>query len=90
VRRPVKHRDALKLDVTAIGRVEAAQAVEQCRLARAVRADQAEDLALCEVERDAVQRDDATEPQCNIADIEQRVAAHRSSLVGSEPAGLSF
>ena len=80
VRRPVEQRAALEQDFAAVGRVEAAEAIEQCRLAGAVGADQAEDLALFQLERDAVERDDAAEPHRDIANLEQRGAAHPSSL----------
>ena len=66
VRRAVEQRAALEQDLASVGRVEAAEAIEQCRLAGAVGADQAEDLALLQLERDAVERDDAAEPQRHI------------------------
>ena len=61
VRRPAQDAAALEQDVAGARRVEPAEAVEQRRLAGAVRADQAEDLALPHVERDVVERDDAAE-----------------------------
>ena len=51
--------------------VEPGEAVEQRGLAGAVRPDQAEDLALVHVERDAVQRDDAAEHDADVANREQ-------------------
>src|SRR4029077_16518356 len=71
VRRAVEQRAAFEQDVASIGRVEAAQTVEQGRFARAVWADQAEDLALFEVERHTVERDNAAEAQSDIANLEQ-------------------
>src|SRR5205823_8980962 len=44
-----------------------------------VRANEPEDLALLQVERDAVECDDAAEPHRDIANLEQRGAAHSSS-----------
>jgi hypothetical protein len=51
--------------------IEPAQAVEQRRLARAVRSDQAQDLALLHIERHAIQRNDATEHDAHVANGEQ-------------------
>ena len=74
----VQHRLALEQDVAAVRRVEPADAVEQCRLAGAVRADQPEDLAFVDRERDAVERDDAAKAHRDIADFEQRRAPMRA------------
>src|SRR5262249_3159794 len=49
-----------------------AHAVDQRRLARAVRADQADPLAGGDREIDAVERDEAAEPLAQRADLEQR------------------
>src|SRR5262249_33413697 len=46
--------------------------VEGGRLARAVRPDQAGDLAFLDVEGDAVEGDDASEPQRDVAYLEER------------------
>src|SRR4029077_17097713 len=54
VGRPPEHRLALEQDFAALGGVEPADTVEQRRLAGAIGADEAEDLALFERERDAV------------------------------------
>jgi len=64
--------------------------VDERRLARAIGADQAEDLPLLQLERDAVEGDDAAEPHRDIANLEQRGAGHPSSLAAccSDPAGL--
>ena len=85
VRRAIEQRAAFEQDITPIGGVEAAQAVEQGCLARAVRADQAEDLSLFKVERHAVECDDAAEPQSQVADIEQRCHAIVSGDLRQRP-----
>ena len=72
MRRPVEQRAPLEQDVAAIGGVEPADAVEQRRLAGAVRPDEPEDLAGLDREGDAVERDNAAETQCDVADFEQR------------------
>src|SRR5690606_4869492 len=54
-----------------------AQAVEEGGLAGAVRTDEAEDLPLVLVERNAVEGDDAAEAQVDIIDREQRRARAR-------------
>jgi hypothetical protein len=59
-----------------LGRVEAAQAIEQGGLAGAVGADQARNLCLkSHVEGYAVEGDDAAEPDGHVAHAEQRRAA---------------
>src|SRR5437762_7246774 len=63
---------AVDLDL-ATGRRELAEdAVEQRGLAAAVRADQAEDLALLHVEADAIDRLDAAKTLLDVADFEDR------------------
>ena len=52
-------------------RVEPRQAVEERGLAGAVRADQADDLPARDVERDAVERDDAAEAHRDVGHLEQ-------------------
>ena len=64
-------------DVAAVRRVEARDEVEDRRLARAVGADQADDLPLRHVERDVVDRDDAAEAAREVTRFEQR---HGASL----------
>ena len=73
---------ALEQDVAAVGRVEAAEAIEERGLAGAVGADQAGDLAGKDVEGDAVERDDAAEADRDVAHAEQR----RSRWMKSDPA----
>ena len=61
----------------------AEDAVEQRRLARAVRADDAEDLALVHVERHAFDRVNAAELLGEIADFEHSHHATFTSAVGA-------
>src|SRR4051812_45895593 len=84
MRPPVKDRLALEPDVSAIGRVEPADAVEQRRLARTVWADQAKDLAAGDRQRNAVQGCDAAKPQSDFADVQQRYARLVVSAGGVE------
>src|SRR5215472_12060616 len=81
MRRAIEQRAALEEDLAPVRRVDAAQAVEQRRLARAVRTNQPEDLALFDLEGDPVERDNPAKPQRDIANFEQRSAAHSSSLL---------
>ena len=57
--------------------IESGEAVEQRRLAGAVRSDQAEDCALVHVEGYAIQRDDAAEHDADVANREQGSIALR-------------
>ncbi len=79
--RPAEQRAAREPDIAADRRVKAAQAIEQGRLARPIGPDQPEDLTLIEIERHAVERDDAAEPYHDLADLEQlgpgRAISHR-------------
>src|SRR5439155_1677291 len=59
--RQPEDRTAVEADITLVGRGEAAQAVEERRLAGAVRADEADDLPRVHVEGDGVEREDAAE-----------------------------
>ena len=63
-----------KSDVALVRRVQPRDHVERGRLAGAVRADQADDLALRHVERDPVEGDDPAEPA---SDVPQREQGHR-------------
>ncbi len=58
---PVEDGLALEQHIAAVGRVEPAQAIEEGRLAGAVRADQAGDLAGEDIEGHAVEGNDAAE-----------------------------
>ena len=71
VRRPRQDARAFHQDVAGRRLIEPGEAVEQRGLAGAVRADQAEDLALVHVEGHAVQRDDAAEHDADVANREQ-------------------
>src|SRR5262249_5834940 len=72
MRRSVDDRAAVEQDVAPVWCIEAADTVEESRLAGAVRPYQAEDLARLDRERDAVERDDAAEAERHITDFEQR------------------
>src|SRR5262249_10790779 len=67
-----------ELEGTALRRVEPREAVEERRLARAVGTDQPHDLAGGDLEGDAVERDDPTESDREIADREDRGTARRA------------
>jgi hypothetical protein len=73
VARRLEQRDALELDGPLVELIEPAEAVEQRRLARAVRADEAADLAALDVEGDAVEGDDAAEALGDAGYAEQRL-----------------
>ena len=61
VRRPARDVLPLELDGPGVRPVEAAEHVHERRLAGAVRADQPDDLAAAELERDVAERLDALE-----------------------------
>ena len=73
VRRCLEKRAPLEGDPALAERVEARQAVEHRRLAGAVRADEADDVAAPHDERDAVERDDPAEAHRDVLDLEQRL-----------------
>ena len=77
VRRARQDALAFHQNVARARLIEPAEAIEQRRLAGAVRPDQAEDLALVHVERHAVQRDDAAEHDADVANREQGVLSLR-------------
>ena len=77
VRRGAQQRRAVELDLAGVRRVEPRDDVEHRRLARAVRADQARDDAPVDVEGDAVESDDAAEPQRDVPHREQ----HRARIL---------
>src|SRR5213593_264495 len=66
-------RHAVETDLAAVGRIDAADDVEQRGLARAVGPDDATDLSRVEIEVDAVERDDAAEGD---GDVPHDEAAH--------------
>jgi hypothetical protein len=72
VRREAEQALAVEADVAGVGAVEPRDEVEDGGLAGAVRADQAGDLAALDVEREAVERDDAAEAPCQLVDLEKR------------------
>ena len=78
VRRKPIHRMAVELHRAGLVLQCAAHAVDQRRLARAVRADQADALALRDLEIDAVERDEAAEALAEILDLEQRRGHQRA------------
>jgi hypothetical protein len=69
--RPRQDALALHQDVAGTRLVEPAQAIEQRRLAGAVRPDQPEDLPLVHVEGYAIQRDDIAEHDADVANRKQ-------------------
>ena len=69
----------------ALGRSWPEDAVEQGRLAAAVGADDAENLALVDLERHAVDGDDAAEALSEIVDGED--GAHRARLIAADGRG---
>ena len=70
-RRPLRLR-ALPADVADLGDVHLADRVEDRRLAGPVGADDREQLALVDRERDVVDREDAAEAELDPVDLEQR------------------
>ena len=77
---PLALRAALELDVAAVGRVDACEQLDQRRLARAVFAEQCEDLAGPHVERDAVDGLGAAEAFADVAELEQRRVHRRTTF----------
>ena len=67
-----EQRLAVELELAVVRRVEAGDDVERRRLAGAVRPDQARDLPRLDVERDAVEGDDAPEAQGDLPNRQQR------------------
>ncbi|GGN21305.1 hypothetical protein GCM10011609_73280 [Lentzea pudingi] len=75
------HRLALEQDLTRVGRVDARDALDQRRLARAVVADEGRDLAGVDVEVDVVQDVHGAEALVDAAQLENRLAHWVSSVV---------
>src|ERR1700687_222590 len=67
MRGAVENRLALKQNIAAVGRIDPAQAIEQRRFARAVRANQPENRARLHIEADAVERDHAAKANVDVA-----------------------
>jgi len=72
MRQPAGHLDAIDLDRTRIGPLDAHDELHHRRLARAVRADQAEYLAGFDIEADILHRDETAEALRQTAHGEQR------------------
>jgi len=73
VARHGEERLPIEGDVAAVALVETRDAVEKRRLAGAVRADQADDASRCDVERYAVERNDAAETHSHVLHAQQRL-----------------
>ena len=69
---PPAHVDPVELDAAAVRGLEAADEVEDRRLAGAVRADEPEDLALVQRQVDVAHRGDAAEPLAQSAYLQRR------------------
>ena len=85
VRRRAQQALAVEDDLALVRLVQPRDQVEERRLAGAVRADQADDLALADVERDVVDRDDPAEPPRHVLDREQ---GHAETLRRAARSGL--
>src|SRR5580765_7007275 len=79
VARQVRHVPAAQEDLAARGRLSARDDVEERALARAVRPDEADELALAHRERHAVERGETAELLADAADLED--GRHRSAVV---------
>jgi hypothetical protein len=76
-RRPVGQVGAVEQDAPAVGQIEPCDHAQQCRLAAAGRPEQSEKLAGLDVDADAVDRRELTEPARHVLDFEQR---HRGRI----------
>ena len=79
-----------EVELARVGPVEPRDHVEERRLAGAVRADQADDLPLLDVERDVVDRDDAAEAARDVADrraAPSSLSLQRRRIGHRQPAG---
>ena len=83
VRRRAQQALAVEGDLALVRLVQPGDQVEERRLARAVRADQADDLALAGVKRDVVDGDDPAEPPRHVLNREQD---HGAGLYGASQA----
>src|SRR5262249_56109211 len=95
--RTAAQRVAVQTNVAALGPIKPAQAIEQCGLAGAVRADQSGDAAFAYREADIFERDDAAEPHRQLRDFQQwRGRARRRGRHGrrrrrpADPAALCY
>ena len=66
---------AVDQDLAAVGRTGPREALHQCRLAGAVAADEAQDLAGVEVDGDVIDGVDAAEGDLDVAHLDERVSA---------------
>src|SRR5262249_61064800 len=82
------HDRAVEADRAGLVDERAADAIDERRLAGAVRADQPDPLAGGNLERDAVERDEAAEPLAQVLDCEQRGHRTLPCASGSGPPGL--
>src|SRR5580704_16915656 len=80
MRRKIVDRRAVEDDRTAIEREVPGDHIDQGRLARAVGPDEAEDLALSYIERDALQRLHAAESLPHIATLQHGLQGMYRSL----------
>src|SRR6185369_5840889 len=87
VGRDRQQRAIAEADVALIRGVDPGQAVEERRLARTVGADQPDDLALGDVERDVLERNDPAEADRDVAHRENRGPAlgHSGAYTGEPP-----
>src|SRR5262249_52775649 len=67
----------VEVELACVRPVQPRDDVEERCLAGAVRADQADDLSLLDLERDLVDRDDPPESPCDLANREQ---CHRATV----------
>ena len=86
VRRQPDDALAVEEDVAAVGRVDAGDEVEERRLARAVRADEAHDLAVADVEVQLVDARAARRRTSRRLELEERVARRSHDLHSRRPA----
>ncbi len=77
VRRSLEQVVALEENAPGGRAVEARQAIEQGRLARSVRPDQADDLTRLDIERDIVECDDPAEANGDVPDAQDWHATRR-------------
>src|SRR5260370_40659494 len=91
---PGEDTRTLHQDVTLARLIKAAEAMEERRLAGAVRPDQSENLALALIKRHIVERDNSAEHNADFANGEQDVAlrdcgsAHLRATAGASTATL--
>src|SRR5437899_3087785 len=90
VRRHSAQRSPIEEDPAGVRLHHARDAVEQRRLAGAIRPDEAQDLAPVEVDRDAVQRDHATEAHIDVPDPEHGHATGTRLCVRTRTVAIAF